>query len=297
MAHPDDAERTENAAGPVMTDRIRHYLGAWSAVSVVQFFVAEAAVIAAWRGPAPYTRRLNLISDLGQVHCGLHGTREVCSPLHTLMNVSFVLQGVGMVIAALLITSAVLRVAAYGPAVRAEARLSEGLARAGTRRTTPLPGFRARAAVALGVAPGGGRVSRHRAIVVPRAATLAVRILLGVAGAGVAVVGFVPQDSQEAVHLAGAGAYFLGGSLALVVLGVLWIRRTAAAWPVLLCGASAFAATVIGGAVALHVPEPGTLERFMGYPITAGIAVAGAVIAYRLGVPARQARALRRASR
>lgn len=286
------------AAAEASTDRIRHYLGAWSAVSILQFFAAEAAAIAAWRGPAPYSRRLNFISDLGQVGCGLHGTREVCSPLHALMNVSFVLQGVGMVIAALLITSAVLRVAAHEGGVRAQARLSRVLlARAGgpagstrasdTSRPTALPGARGQVAAAIR--------SGHPAAAVPWAATLAVRALLGLAGVGVAVVGLVPQDSNEAVHLAGAGAYFLGGSVALVVLGLLWIRRSAAAWPMLLCGGASFVATVVGGAVSLHVPEPGTLERFMGYPITAGIALMGAVIAYRLGVPARRARALRRA--
>ncbi|MDP9885242.1 putative membrane protein [Sinomonas atrocyanea] len=282
------------AAAEASTDRIRHYLGAWSAVSVLQFFAAEAATIAAWHGPAPYSRRLNFISDLGQVGCGLHGTRVVCSPLHAFMNVSFVLQGVGMVIAALLITSAVLRVAAQDRGVRAQARLSRALAAraAGTGRTAGLP--RTTPAPAAGVSLAAAIRSGHPAVAVPWAATLAVRILLGLAGAGVAVVGLVPQDSIEALHLAAAGAYFLGGSAALVVLGLLWIGRSAAAWPVLLCGGASFVATVVGGAVRLHVPEPGTLERFMGYPITAGIALVGAVIAYRLGVPARQARALRR---
>ncbi|BCT75037.1 hypothetical protein SCMU_08790 [Sinomonas cyclohexanicum] len=268
------------------TNRVRHYLGAWSAVSVVQFFVAEAATIAAWRGPAPYSRRLNFISDLGQLSCGIHGTREVCSPLHALMNTSFVLQGLGMVIAALLITSAVLRVAAHEPAVRADARLTRAIL--AQSRTTARGSSRTRIAAAL--------ASGHAAVAVPWAATLAVRVLLAVAGAGVAVVGFIPQDTDEAVHLAGAGAYFLCGSSALVVLGILWIRRTAAAWPILLCGGASFVATLVGGALALRVPEPGTLERFMGYPITVGIAVAGGVIAYRLGVPARAARAARRAA-
>ena len=32
----------------------------------------------------------------------------------------------------------------------------------------------------------------------------------------------------------------------------------------------------------MHVPEPGTLERLMGYPITVGVAAAGLVIAQRV---------------
>ncbi|GHG53615.1 hypothetical protein GCM10012320_24340 [Sinomonas cellulolyticus] len=264
------------ATADAPTNRVRHYLGAWSAVSVVQFFVAEAATIAAWRGPAPYSRRLNLISDLGQRHCGLHGTREVCSPLHALMNVSFVLQGFGMVIAALLITSTVLRVAADVSAIRAETRLTRAvLAQA---RTTPRGGARTRVAAAL--------ASGHPAVAVPWAAALAVRVLVGLAGVGVAVVGFAPQDTNEVLHLAGAGTYFVCGSAALVVLGILWIAQTAAAWPILLLGGASFVATLTGGALFLRVPEPGTFERFMAYPITVGIAVAGGVIAYRLGVPA-----------
>ncbi|GAA2202454.1 DUF998 domain-containing protein [Sinomonas flava] len=255
------------------TERIRLYLGAWSAVSVLQFFAAEAATIARWAGPAPYSRRLGFISDLGQVGCGLHGTRDICSPLHALMDFSFVLQGIGMVIAALLLTSPVLRVAAEWPAVLAERRLTAALV-----RTTPSP-------------------ASHAKVAVPRLATLAVRLLLGAAGIGVAVVGLFPQDSVEAVHLAGATAYFLGGSSALVVLGLLWLRRTAAAWPVLLLGATALTSTLVGGALQMRVPEPGTLERLMGYPVTIGIAIVGAVLAWRLGVPSRAARALARAAR
>jgi hypothetical protein len=47
------------------------------------------------------------------------------------------------------------------------------------------------------------------------------------------------------------------------------------------------------GVTGLHVPEPGTLERLMGYPITIGLAAAGLVIAQRV----RQERSVRRALR
>ncbi|GAB4100627.1 hypothetical protein GCM10028789_27920 [Sinomonas halotolerans] len=285
-------------------DGVRHYLGAWSAVSVLQFFAAEAAAIAWWAGPAPYSRRLGFISDLGQTTCAPHGARDVCSPLHLLMNISFVLQGAGMVIAALLITSAVLRVAADAPAALADRRLAAALAprslhaasaraRGPAARASPAPESARPAAAAGGrrtTPPGSIRSilaavrGGHPAAAVPWAGVLAVRVLLGIAGVGVAVVGLVPQDVAQGLHLTGAVGYFGGGSLALVVLGVLWLRRTAAGWPVLLCGGVAAAATALGGVLHMEVPEPGTLERAMGYPITAGIALAGAVIAYRLGV-------------
>lgn len=213
---------------------IRHYLGAWSAVSVMQFFLAEAVAALRWAGPQPYSLTDNFISDLGAAHCAVHEGRSVCSPLNWLMNASFVLQGLGMLIAAVLITSAVLQVAARpAAAFRLDRRPVEALA---------------------------------------------VRILLGIAGAGLVVVGLVPEDVLAPLHLTGAGLYFGGGSLALVVLGAQWRQRAPAGWAVLALGIVAFVSTLIGAITRLHVPLPGLLERFMAYPITFGIAVMGAVI-------------------
>ena len=50
--------------------------------------------------PFPYSRLQNYISDLGSVHCstlstGFHtAARTVCSPLHAVMNTSFIVEGV-----------------------------------------------------------------------------------------------------------------------------------------------------------------------------------------------------------
>lgn len=110
----------------------RTLVGAWAKVSVLQFFIAEAIVIAGWGGPAPYSRRFNYISDLGALHCGVYSGRDICSPLHPVMNVSFVLQGVAMIVGALFLNAAVFRVAAklVLPAVAAHplwATLTRGL--------------------------------------------------------------------------------------------------------------------------------------------------------------------------
>lgn len=56
-----------------------------------QYFVAEQIAMHAWG--IPYSMARNYISDLGAVHCVLTGADPVCSPLHGLMNSSFVLQG------------------------------------------------------------------------------------------------------------------------------------------------------------------------------------------------------------
>jgi hypothetical protein len=76
--------------------------------------------------------------------------------------------------------------------------------------------------------------------------------------------------------------YFLAGAAALVLLGSLWLRQTPLGWFILVCGAVSLLALVAGGLTRMDVPEPGTLERLMGYPVTVGMAAAGLVVAQRV---------------
>jgi len=69
-----------------MTSRRR---GGWLWVGCLQYFAAEAIAAAGYRGS--YSFRRNFLSDLGAVSCG---EGAGCSPLHPLMNASFLLQGV-----------------------------------------------------------------------------------------------------------------------------------------------------------------------------------------------------------
>lgn len=72
-------------------------LGALLWLLCFQFFVAEQ--IARLACTTPYSMRTHVISDLGAVHCGVVAAaakataHAVCSPLHGLMNGSFILQG------------------------------------------------------------------------------------------------------------------------------------------------------------------------------------------------------------
>jgi hypothetical membrane protein len=232
------------------TASTRQYIGAWSVLSVLQYFVAEAAVIEAWGGAQPYDRRTGYISDLGAVMCGIYDGRDVCSPLHWLMNASFVVQGLGMLLGALLLGSGLLCVAA----------------RAGAR-----------------VQPGRPK---------PWLAAIWVRILTGTAGAGTMVVGLVPEDAGLAFHFAGAVVYFLAGGAALLLVGILWLRQTPLGWFILACGVVSLAALATGGLTGMDVPEPGTLERLMGYPVTVGAAAAGLVIAQRVHRHRKEVRAV-----
>jgi hypothetical membrane protein len=71
------------------------------------YVIAEAIAISGW--PGSYSLRENYISDLGAAHCGASaggpvGAQSViCSPLHLLMNASFLLQGLLIVFGALLV--------------------------------------------------------------------------------------------------------------------------------------------------------------------------------------------------
>jgi hypothetical membrane protein len=236
----------------------RFYVGALAKLSVLQYFVAEAAVIGAWAGTHPYSRRTGYISDLGAEACGDYSGRNVCSPAHLLMNTSFVVQGFGMIIGALLLGSVLMSCAG--------------------RPGAPRP-----------AAPGQGRTRWSMGVVGAAAA----RVLTGTAGAGTVIVGLVPEDTGSSWHLAGALMYFAAGAVALLVIGALWVRRTPLSWVILLCGVVSLAALIAGGVTGMHVPEPGTLERLMGYPITIGVAAAGLVIAQRV----RHERTRRRAAR
>ena len=73
----------------------------------------------------------------------------------------------------------------------------------------------------------------------------------------------------------------------------LWLRQTPLGWFILAAGVVSTAALVTAGVTGLDVPEPGTLERLMGYPITIGLAAAGLVIAQRV----RHERVVRKALR
>jgi len=93
-------------------EQIRNLFGAWSVISVIQVFLAELVVSRAWAGNEPYSPIFNVISDLGAAHCGIHNTRYLCSPLNWVMNSSLLLQGAGMVLGGLLLSTTLLGVAA-----------------------------------------------------------------------------------------------------------------------------------------------------------------------------------------
>ena len=71
-------------------------------VGPVQYMVAETVAAAAWRTPA-YSYAQNFISDLGAPNCGTFQGRDICSPLHNVMNAGFVIQGILFAVAGILL--------------------------------------------------------------------------------------------------------------------------------------------------------------------------------------------------
>ena len=68
----------------------------------------------------------------------------------------------------------------------------------------------------------------------------------------------------------------------MLFLGLLWLPHTAMSWFILVCGTVSLSALAVGGLTRMDVPEPGTLERLMAYPITIGFCAAGLVVAQRV---------------
>lgn len=242
----------------------RANIGGWAQLSVVQYFVAESAVIEAWAGPQPYSRAAGFISDLGAVSCSVYEDRAVCSPLHVLMNASFVVQGLALILGAVFLTAGLLCVAAR-PGVHAQ------------RFHTAAP----------------DEEPRTRVLAKSWIMAVAIRILTGVSGTGTVIVGLVPEDVGSPWHFAGALMFFIGGGFALLLLGILWFRQTPMSWFIAACGSLCIGALIVGGITGMEVPQPGTLERLMGYPVTIGLATAGLVIAQRVHTVRRAANALR----
>jgi hypothetical membrane protein len=71
-------------------------------LSVVEYLVSEAITASAWMTPA-YSYAANWISDLGVPDVSTFQGRQINSPLHNLMNMGFIVQGVLFLVASILL--------------------------------------------------------------------------------------------------------------------------------------------------------------------------------------------------
>jgi hypothetical membrane protein len=101
--------------------------------------------------------------------------------------------------------------------------------------------------------------------------------LLLLCGAGVAVVGFVPEDANHALHHLGAALHFLGGGMGMLVVGLSLRRRFG--WISIAAGIAVTAATIAlsqGGGIWERAIGVGALERIAAYGIAGWMAIFGA---------------------
>jgi len=76
-------------------------LGPLLYASAIQYFIIQ--ILAGIRFVPHYSLTRNAISDLGNSSCGIFNNRQICSPLHTLMNLSFLTLGITMITGSLLL--------------------------------------------------------------------------------------------------------------------------------------------------------------------------------------------------
>ena len=81
-----------------------HYpkLGPVLYATSIQYFAIQLFVALKWT--PPYSLSRDTISDLGNTACGTWNGRYVCSPLHNLMNASFVVLGITMALGSVLVS-------------------------------------------------------------------------------------------------------------------------------------------------------------------------------------------------
>jgi hypothetical membrane protein len=84
----------------IFTDRYP-LIGPIMWVLSIQYFLVQIIVGERWA--IPYSITQNTISDLGNTNCGQYSGRYICSPLHSLMNASFIMLGTFMAVGALFI--------------------------------------------------------------------------------------------------------------------------------------------------------------------------------------------------
>ncbi|MFE4835877.1 DUF998 domain-containing protein [Arthrobacter sp. NPDC056691] len=190
----------------------RHIIGSWAAKSALQYFAVEYLVHLTWNH---YDYRYNVISALGARHCD---NANNCGSSFVIMDLSFMVLGVGALVAASLITSTVLRVGGLFPKLIEESDSKNN---------------------------HGRELDRLHGL------TTAVRISLGVTGVALIGVGTFPEDYLLFWHVVSTSIVVVGSVATLITLGLLWLKpRPKTAFAIL-----GLAAISVVGAIGFGVPE------------------------------------------
>jgi len=111
----------------------------------------------------------------------------------------------------------------------------------------------------------------------------AARLLLVVAGLGVALVGVAPSDTSSTLHTFGAGGYLFGGAAGLVALAYAVRPRSEALGTTLaLAGLLGFIGTVFFATGVHNLLGEGGTERLAAYVVPLALPLTGVVL-WRMG--------------
>jgi len=241
------------------TSDTRHMIGSWAAKAMLSFIVFEWVVQLGWKGNGTYSYASNYVSDLGAVHCDNVGNpaRYVCSPSFAAMDLALIFIGVNVVVAACLITSPVLWIAAHAGDLDDAYKAVRRDKTDGKIRMQPT-GF-------------------------AKVTTTIIRWSLAVTGLAIFAIGVFPEDYPNAGHTIGIHdpavvILSLGIFVTLVSIGVLWFRRTdASLWffgLAIVAGVSGLLMLLTGGKTEFS----GIFERGVIYAFIVGLAILGFMV-------------------
>ena len=103
--NPEDMNPKDMNAVPRSASEFRWQVGGAAWVLTVLYFIGQMVAQAAWK--TPYSLIDNRVSDLGSTACGRTVANTlICSPLHAVMNLTFILTG-GLILVGLFLTRSI----------------------------------------------------------------------------------------------------------------------------------------------------------------------------------------------
>ncbi|WP_437770643.1 hypothetical protein [Arthrobacter sp. KNU40] len=259
------------------TDDARHMIGAWASKAMLGFIVFEWVVQLAWQsyGSSHYNYFSNYVSDLGATTCGYQnldkpGERWVCSPSFVAIDLALVFIGISVVVAACLITSPVLWIAAHPGDLYSEYQ--------GWRRKPPDKDAETNAKTNAKAPVGPGMFARVM--------TITVRVVMAVTGLAIATIGAIPEDFNPLLHDTAVRVLLVGICVTLVSIGILWFKRTNWALFFIFLTVVSAASGITMGATNGASGLSGLWERGVIYSFIVGLATIG----FMVTVGARQER-------
>ncbi|WAH97788.1 DUF998 domain-containing protein [Arthrobacter sp. MMS18-M83] len=247
----------------------RHMIGSWAAKSLIQYFAIEYIVHLTIEH---YSYWNDVVSKLGALACTGTGDKFTCHEASVVTDLSFIGMGIGVLVAACLITSTVLRVGGKYDWFLKEYEDSMNESRKGLTYEQRL------------IRHLNGE-HRGRELTKAHKQATVVRILLGITGIALIGIGAMPDDFAGIGHNIVTGTFVVTSLLSMIVLADLWRpeRRKVAAFLDIISGIGIFGGVLFGikalgdayqWSIASAIPI-GITERLVIYGFIVNLATMG----------------------